>query len=252
MSWRDSIKPIKKAIVRPHWKNTIRPEIKPAKDFVFEEHEKRIFGYIKRYLDSIRDSLKLKFSDLTEAEKKSLKGPKGDSIKGDKGDDGISAQRWHVFEKIDNEQGKEGDLALHTKTYEILEKHEGKWIAISAFKLPKNQTMVTGGVSEQFVIDYVASNGGGGGSTSQIISSTTSSITLTNQDIIIAKGTNPLTITLKNANDAEKSVVVKNKTNQTLTINVDGGALIDDDATWEISPNTAFEFFPQGGQYYVY
>lgn len=251
MSWKSTIKPIKQAVVRPHWKNTIRPEIKPAKDFIFEEHETRIFKFVKRYLESIRDSLKLKFSDLTPEEKKSLKGlkgDKGDSIKGDKGQD---AQRWFVFEKTDNEAGKDGDFALHTKSYEILEKHEGKWIAISAFKMPK-QIVVTGGVSEQFVAQYVAENGGGGGSTTQVIESTTSSITLTNQDVIIAKGASPLTITLKNASTAEKTVVVKNRTTQTLTINVDGGANIDDDTSWEISPNTAFEFVPQGGQYYAY
>ena len=51
------------------------PQVKDGKDFIFEEHSLKIFDYI----DSIKDSIKLKFSDLTDEEKNSLKGSKGNA-----------------------------------------------------------------------------------------------------------------------------------------------------------------------------
>lgn len=247
MSWQKTLRKDPRIVVKakPHWENTIRPEPKvihgnDGKDFNFTEHEFSIKKMIMAYIDSIKEQLKLKFSDLSAKEKAELKG-----------DNGKDANKWHLYAGKET-QGDEGDFAISEKG-NVYVMQSGEWSFKFQLKGQENKVMGVGGISEQFVIDYVAAHGSsGGGSTIWTIESTTTNITLDAQDVIIAKGSSPLTISLKNAATATKPVVVKNKTTQTLTINVSGGALIDDDTSWEISPNTAFEFVPQGGQYYAY
>lgn len=50
---------------------------KDGDDFKFEEHRERIHGIIREAVGEIRDSLRLKFSDLDESEINELRGPRG-------------------------------------------------------------------------------------------------------------------------------------------------------------------------------
>lgn len=51
-----------------------------GKDFIFEDHQDEIKQQIIDYISKIQSTLKLKFSDLSEEEKESLRGVKGDSV----------------------------------------------------------------------------------------------------------------------------------------------------------------------------
>ncbi len=77
-------------------KNEIRGKKgKDGKSFKFEDHEEKIFEKIKSYIESIKndlipkftkEDLKLKFDDLTDDDKKELRGPRG--LRGQKGKKG--------------------------------------------------------------------------------------------------------------------------------------------------------------------
>jgi hypothetical protein len=101
------------------------PEVKDGKDFVFDDHSAKIFGYI----DSIKDSIKLKFSDLTDEEKESLKGEKGNS--GRPGRDGhdfiFEENSEEIYARIEQEFSKIKDsLKLRFSDLSREEKEELK------------------------------------------------------------------------------------------------------------------------------
>lgn len=251
MSWRDTIKEDKPL---RSWRDTIKPDPfviqgLDGKDFDFKEHESKIFGLIKKYIDSIK-------KDIVEAVKSSLKPeiekmrPKdGKSIKGDQGPRGAD---WLLYEiQPDNSEGVDGDMALAKQTGELFKKINGQWEPQGYFGKKQQAPLMVGGITEQFVIDYVAANGGGGGGGTQNIEQTTSNITVTDQDILVCKA-GCTAIALKNVASATRKVMIKNRTGGDITITVDGGANIDDDTGFIMYNNTAYEFVPQGSQYYVY
>ena len=61
-----------------------------GKDFVFSEHKETIEGSIKSFVSELEQSLRLKFSDLTDEEKESLQGPRGS--RGAKGSDFVFSE----------------------------------------------------------------------------------------------------------------------------------------------------------------
>lgn len=257
MSWRNTIT---KDTAKRSWRDTIKPDPfviqgLDGKDFDFKEHESKIFGLIKKYIDSIKNDLVINLkSDVINALKSAFK-PELEKmrplpIKGDRGEKG---SEWFLYEiQPDDKEGVNGDMALAKSTGALFRKVKGKWEEQGYFGKKQQAPLMMGGVSEQFVKDYVAANGGGGGGPATYeIAQLTSNTTLTNQDVVVCKS-GCTAIALKNASTATKPVVVKNRSGGQLTITVDGGSNIDDDSTWIIENNTAFNFVPQGGQYYVY
>ena len=67
-----------------------------GKDFSFEENKQNISGLINNHIDSIKDSLKLSFNDLTEEEILSLKG--ADGKEGKDGRDGVDGASFDFEE----------------------------------------------------------------------------------------------------------------------------------------------------------
>ena len=110
-------------------------------DFDFEENRVEIQNQICEYIDSVKDSLKLtfndlsdeekdslkmKFSELTEEERSLLKGPRGQRGKpGIDGYDGKDGATWHVGTLP--EESKEGDLHLDPNTCHISQMRNGSW-----------------------------------------------------------------------------------------------------------------------------
>lgn len=231
MSWRSTIKkdaPLKRALIRaaPHWRNTIRPDSSLIPGPKGEKGDKGERGDI---------------------------GPRGAiGPQGPAGPRGKDASLWHFFdEKLDDSVGKNFDLALVKKTAEFYQKRDGKWQLEGSFKVNQDRNLMVGGVSENFVLAEIAAavaNISGG---TVEIDSTTTNIIVTTQDVLICK-VGCTSIQLKNASTATKPVVIKNYTGGDLTISVDGGANIDADTAYIIPDKSAFEFAPEGGQYYVY
>lgn len=255
MSWRDTIKPDKPLRT---WRDTIKPD--PfvvqgidGKDFEWSEHESKIYGLIKKYIDSIKKELFESLKAAFKPELEKLRPKDGKSIKGDKGDQGPKGADWLLYElQPDSSDGLDGDLALAKQTGELFKKIQGQWESQGFFGKKQQAPLMVGGITEQFVIDYVAANGGGGGGpTTQNIEQTNSNITITDQDILVCKA-GCTAIALKSVASATKKVMIKNRTGGDITITVDGGANIDDDTGFVMYNNTAYEFVPQGSQYYVY
>lgn len=93
------------------------PTPQDGKDFSFEEHKENIRLLVDSYIDEVSNELKLKFTDLTEEEKHSLKGPRGQrgrqGPQGETGKDGLSI-RGEIGPKgergLRGEQGPKGDI----------------------------------------------------------------------------------------------------------------------------------------------
>lgn len=69
-----------------------------GRDFSFEENEDAISQIVKSYLDSVRDSLKLKFSDLTADDIHQLRGPRGQ--RGKPGKDFVFEEHLEFFKTL--------------------------------------------------------------------------------------------------------------------------------------------------------
>lgn len=235
MNWRKTItkektaeKEVKKPFIRaaPHWKNTIRPE----------------GDYIK--------GLKGDKGDKGEKGDKGDRGQKGEQ--GNPGKNGQNGSFWFFFdERLNDSVGKNYDLALVKKTAEFYQKKNGKWQLEGSFKVAGDSKLMVGGVSENYVLNQIAEAIADIPAGSVSIDSTTTNIIVTTQDVLICK-TGCTSIQLKNASTATKPIVIKNFTGGDLTISVDGGANIDDETAFIIPNKTAFEFAPEGGQYYAY
>lgn len=115
-------------------------------DFDFEENRIEIQNQICEYIESVKDSLKLYFSDLTDEEKNSLKlkfsdltederamlkGPRGQRGKaGVDGENGKDAATWKAGTEnpdLYNFNPKEDDLYLNTSTCDIFVFKNGEW-----------------------------------------------------------------------------------------------------------------------------
>lgn len=72
-----------------------------GKDFIFEEHSEEISKIINKYIYDLKDSLKLKFDDLSQEDKEQLRGEKG--ARGQRGKEGHSFIYSEHEEKIKNE-----------------------------------------------------------------------------------------------------------------------------------------------------
>lgn len=84
-----------------------------------------------------------------------------------------------------------------------------------------------------------------------IRTSTTVSMPVTNEDLIVHRGSSPVTITLKDPDTATKPVAIKNRSSATTTVNVVNGENIDDEQNFYIEPNAGFVFWPESGEYVV-
>lgn len=116
---------------------------KDGKDFEFEENRELISELVNNYVSSVREQLKLKFSDLTEQETESLKlkfsdlsedersllkGPRGQrGKKGDDGQDGKDGSTWTSGPGLPTEVAKEGDYHFNYATCDIYKYENNLW-----------------------------------------------------------------------------------------------------------------------------
>lgn len=90
-----------------------------GKDFQFEEHRERIFGLVKESVGEIRESLRLKLSDLNADEINELRGPRGrDGRDGRDGSDFNFDEHRDYFESLrlkfsDLTDNEKDSLKLH-------------------------------------------------------------------------------------------------------------------------------------------
>lgn len=71
---------------------------KDGQDFIFEDHEPKIIEHIKESVLANKDNFKIKFSDLSEDDKKELKGPRGQ--RGKPGQDFIYDDHAEVISEV--------------------------------------------------------------------------------------------------------------------------------------------------------
>ena len=258
MEWRKTQRPLKQvkrpAQVTHHWKNTVRPDVKmlkgedglngkhgkDGKSFVFDEHKDTISNLIKNHVESIKQDLKLQFSDIKESELQKI----ASLVKVENGDHG---QSFHLLEKIDNSIGRNGDTALDNEK-NVYFKNGDTWIRKGDLK---NKLVATGGVSQAYVDAAIAAAGGGGSGAQVIRKTSAASYTITNEDTLIVTGAGA-TINLVAIASASKSVMIKNKSGGDITV-IAGTTFIDNsNSGWIVNSLTSYVFTPvTGDQYYV-
>jgi len=147
------------------WRKTIREDrfvVQGAngKDFKWEENEPRISALIKRYIDGVLSNFKALTVKEAVSEVYRIVTPEieammpQDGVNGEKGGDGKNGSEWFIFDsKIDESIGNESDLCLIISTNKIYKKIDGEWVYQASFK--SNRQLQSGGVTEQFVKDYV-------------------------------------------------------------------------------------------------
>lgn len=146
MSWRATIKkdPVKLRVA-PHWKNTIRVEVKPIKgdkgaDFVFEENQDKISSIIKQHVDSLTPKILNKIQS---------KIPKMPTAKDGNG--------WILFDsEVDDSQGSDKDFALVKSTADFYLKVSGRWEKQGSFRLKSDNKMMVGGATQGYVDSAIA------------------------------------------------------------------------------------------------
>lgn len=222
-TWRDSIIRVGSPDDKPvsSWRQTIVPEILPpkdgkngkdGKDFNFEEHREFF------------ESLRLKFSDLTPKQINSLKLKFSD----------LTSKEREMLRGKPGQDGKQGRTGVGFN-------------GASAYDIAKRNGFV--GTEAAWIASL---SGGGGGGTATNIVSTAIDLQITTETHVVVTGVIARTMTLKNVATATEPVVIKNKSTANVTVNVDGGANIDDDTSLIIVPGNSFSFFPEGAQYYVF
>jgi len=235
-NWRDSIKLAPPKIrVAPHWKNTIRPE-----------PPKVIHG---------RDGVNGKDGRHGVDGKNGRDGINGKN--GTNGKDGKNGSSFYFASSLSDDFGSDNDTAILDKTLDVFVKINGEWKFKGSLK-QREKTLVTGGVSESFVTNAInAALANGGGSTSQIVRETATDYTLTNENVLLCMGTNPINVTVNNS--ATYSVLVRNFTNQQVTvlggtfyIGKDDAGVDITDTSWVIPRGNAFNFVLKDGNFYAY
>lgn len=248
--WQKTIKkmPIK-IKAAPHWMNTIRPappkviQGKDGTDFKFEDHKDKISQILQAHVSEVKPQLLSDLSKLIKDQVSQLK-PKA-------GENGKDSNRFHLVSSLNDDFGQNDDLALMEKTLDLFIKKDGEWVLKASLR-SRNQAVMTGGVSAQYVNDQIAA--AGGGSSTQIIGSADSDLTITTQDILICRASVPITISLKALATAVKPVTIKNRSpnGSLVTVLVDGGGDIDDETIFNLSNNAGLSFVPEGGEYNVF
>jgi hypothetical protein len=218
MTWRATKMPIIK--VRENWRNTMTED----EATLLEKNKQEILTLVNQRVKELKPQLRNEVKQLVQKDIKPAK-------------DGQDANQWH--DNLDT--GNDGDFAFVEGDF--YQKKGGEWSFLFSAKSKKN-VMVTGGVSEQYVSQFVNdaldgfSPGGGG----EVIRTTTADYAVTNETHLSCTVTAQRTVTLPATNT--KTVTVKNSVNSSADVIVSGSATFDGQADWTIKPGNAFKFVP--------
>ena len=208
--------------VRPNWRNTVVED----KVFKIEDHKNEIAEIAKLETKQIKAQLKNELSQFVKSE-----------IAKNKPENGKDANRWHLLESVDNEQGSDGDLAFVDG--EIYLKESGEWTIKGSIR-PK-KTLVTGGVSEAFVNDAInnALEDFSPGGASEVTVTKTDNWTVTNETHVHMIVTSQKTVTLPATNT--RKVTIKNSPSSTANIILSAsGSTLDGQSDWTIRPGAGY------------
>lgn len=220
-----------------------------GKDFEFEEHKENIYNALYGFFNGEKDNLKLKFDDLTEEERLSLKGEQGKKgARGQRGKSGDSAyETWLESNdgtkedflnslkgkdgksirgpigpagkdgvSIVGEKGEDGKDAAEIIDVEIEQKSRDEFYFVFYFsdgrKIETSDIKIP---SISAIYQSVSSSGGGGGTLS-ILSEGTSvgsatSLNFINADDVSIDGTDPDQINVTLSTTAASSLIVQDE-----------------------------------------
>jgi hypothetical protein len=234
MDWRDTKRPVKPVIrVAQNWRLTVR---KKAEPFNIEDHKPVIQEIAKSEAKQVKAQLKNELTQVLKNEISKIK------VK-----DGEDANQWHILESAHDEVGKGKDLGFLDG--DIYKKESGEWVLKQSIKQKRQNTLVTGGVSENFVNQAIqnALNDVSPGAASEVIVTTSSDYTITNETHLHMSVSSQKTVTVPSTNTV--STTIKNSSTSTADV-ILTGATFDGQSDWTIKPGNAFKITPLGAGAY--
>jgi hypothetical protein len=212
--------------VRDNWRNTMVEDEGPK----LEQSKQEILALVNQRVKELKPQLRNEVKQLVQRDIKPAK-------------DGQDANQWH--DSLD--AGNDGDFAFLEG--EIYRKEGGEWVKKLDLR-PKKNVFAVGGVSEQYVSQFVNdaldgfSPGGGG----EVIRTTTADYTVTNETYLSCNVSAQRTITLPA--QTSQTVTIKNSKQSTADLIIASTSTFDGESGWTIQPGNAFKFTPIGGAAY--
>jgi hypothetical protein len=206
--------------VRENWRNTMVEDEGPK----LEQSKQEILSLVNQKIKELKPQLRNEVKQLVQRDIKPAK-------------DGQDANQWHTSLDL----GNDGDFAFIEGDF--YQHREGEWKFLFSAK-PKKNVFAVGGVSEQYVSQFVneAIADIEVSSSGEVIRTTTADYTITNETHLSCTVTAQRTVTLPATNT--KTVTVKNSVNSSADIIVSGSATFDGQSDWTIKPGNAFKFVP--------